>query len=208
MPGNYNTMKLLAKTIYQRDRKYDMALQLYLMLNNVYPDDTEILSYLGRCYARKGDWDSVREYFEKAISSAQRKKEDTWYLYRDWGHLNVRYCMDGEAENNFEQARELLRQETGHDDDPGILAAEGFMMERNHNIPEAIAKYEAALQLNNRHEFTIQNYANLLRRNGNEKDAKKLEMYLINDDFEGLGDRTDDFYSGFDIIFDDDTDDD
>lgn len=203
LPGNHNTMKLLAKTIYQRDKNYDMALQLYLMLNDAYPDDTETLSYLGRCYARKEDWDSVRSYFEKAISAAQKKMEDTWYLYRDWGHLNVRYYMDEEAESNFEQARTLLRQETSQDDDPGILAAEGFMMERNRDINGAIEKYEAALSLNYRHEFTIHNYAALLRKRDDEDYAKELEQRLVDDSFDRLGELTDDFYSGFDIIFDD-----
>lgn len=206
LPGNIVTLKQLAKTLYQRDKNYSTALQIYRMLNEAYPGDVEVLSYLGRCYARKNEWDCTKEYFEEAIRIAASKNEETWYLYRDWGHLNLRYYMEEEATEHFAQARSLLIQECGQSDDPGILAAEGFMLERNLDISGAIAKYKAALELNSRHEFTIHNYASLLRKCGEDKEAYELEKQIVNDDFEGLGELTDSFFSGFDIIPDIDGD--
>lgn len=206
LPGNVITLKQLAKTLYQRDKNYSTALQIYRMLNDAYPGDVEVLSYLGRCYARSNNWDLVKKYFEDAITMSARQKEETWYLYRDWGHLNVRYDMEEDAKKHFDKARMLLVQECGQLDDAGILAAEAFMLERHHDIPRAIEKYEAALELNNRHEFTIHNYAALLRKRGDEETAKMLEERIINDNFEGLGELTDSFFSGFDIIMDIDGD--
>ena len=142
----------------------------------------------------------VKTYFEKAISAAEQKREDTWYLYRDWGHLYVRYYMDTEAEEKFSEARRLLYQEIGLKDDAGILAAEGFLAERNHDLNAAAEKYEAALSYNCYHEFTIQNYANLLRKQGNISAATKLEERLLNSNYESLGEPTDSFYSCFDIF--------
>lgn len=200
LPGNVNTLKQLSKSLYQRDKNYSMALQIYKILYEVDNNDVEVLSYLGRCYARQSNWDFVKTYFEKAISAAEQKKEDTWYLYRDWGHLYVRYYMDAEAEEKLSEARRLLHIETMQDDDAGILAAEGYLAERNHDIDGAVEKYEAALCQNYYHEFTIQNYANLLRKQGNISAATNLEERLLNDNYESLGESTDSFYSGFDIL--------
>lgn len=186
--------------IDQRDKNYSMALQIYQILYEVDNNDVEVLSYLGRCYARQGNWDLVKTYFEKAISAAEQKKEHTWYLYRDWGHLYVRYYMDTEAEEKLSEARRLLHIETMEDDDAGILAAEGHLAERNHDIDGAVEKYEAALNQNYYHEFTIQNYANLLRKQGDISAATNLEERLLNDNYESLGESTDSFYSGFDIL--------
>ena len=199
LPGNVNTLKQLSKSLYQRDKNYSMALQIYQILYEIDNDDVEILSYLGRCYARQGEWNLVKIYFQKAISVAEQKREDTWYLYRDWGHLYVRYYMDVEAEEKFSEARRLLYQETGLKDDAGILAAEGFLAERNHDPDGAAKKYEDALKYNSYHEFTIQNYANLLRKQGNITAATKLEEQLLNATYERLGEPTDSFYSCFDI---------
>lgn len=200
LPGNVNMLKQLAKDLYQRKKDYSTSLQIYHILGNAYPDDVEVLSYLGRCYARKNDWDKAQKYFEDAIAKASDQGEDTWYLYRDWGHLNVRFYMEEDACEHFKKARKLLLQECGQQDDASILAAEGFLLERSHDVPGAISKYEAALALNEHHEFTLSNYAKLLRRQGDTAGASRLEDRLMRDSFEGLGEMTDTFYSGFDII--------
>ena len=200
LPGNVTTLKQLAKTLYQRERNYTAALQLYRMLNEAYQQDVEVLSYLGRCYARTDKWDLTESYFQKAILCATDQREDTWYLYRDLGHLYVRYGNEEKAQYNFALAREYLTRQTGQTDDAGILAAEGFMLERNHDFSGAAEKYEAALALNESHEFTIRNYANLLRRQGNMQQADALEQQLIVSRYENLGEPTDGFYSGFDIV--------
>lgn len=200
LPGNVSTLKQLAKMLYQRDKNYLTARQIYHMLQDAYPNDVEVLSYLGRCYARANDWERTQKYFRDAIAVAASQGEDTWYLYRDWGHLNVRFYMDEDAQRNLSKARALLQQECGQEDDAGILAAEGFLLERNHDLIGAIEKYEAALAINRCHEFTISNYAKLLRKSGDISGADKLEAMLSKESFEGLGEATDNFYSGFDII--------
>lgn len=200
LPGNVSTLKQLAKTLYQRDKNYTAARQIYYILNTACPKDVEVLSYLGRCCARMNDWEQTEKYFKDAIDVAESSGEDTWYLYRDWGHLNVRFYMDEEAQNNFSKARILLRQECHREEDAGILSAEGFLLERNQDIHGAMEKYEAALAINRHNEFTISNYSKLLRKYGNDEYASELESMLGGENFDGLGESTDDFYSGFDII--------
>lgn len=199
LPGNLNTLKQLAKVLYQRDKNYPMALQLYQILFEAYPEDIEVLSYLGRCYARHGNWEMVTEYFTRAVDAAQRQGEYTWYLYRDWGHMYVRYYMEAEAVEKFAEARVRLLRETGLTDDAGILAAEGFLAERNHDLAGAAEKYESALSFNSAHEFTITNYANLLRRQGKAAEAAALEQRLL-DAGAVLGESTDSFFSDFDMV--------
>ena len=176
-----------------------MALQLYQILFEAYPEDIEVLSYLGRCYARHGNWEMVTEYFTRAVDAAQRQGEYTWYLYRDWGHMYVRYYMEAEAVEKFAEARVRLLRETGLTDDAGILAAEGFLAERNHDLAGAAEKYESALSFNSAHEFTITNYANLLRRQGKAAEAAALEQRLL-DAGAVLGESTDSFFSDFDMV--------
>lgn len=200
LPGNVNTLKQLAKVLYQRDKNYTMALQLYLILYETDHNDVEVLSYLGRCYARLGKWEETKTYFTNAISSAKHQKEDTWYLYRDWGHMYVCFYLDAEAKEKFAEARYHLHQETLMDDDAGILAAEGILAERNHDLAGAVEKYEAALRCNLYHEFTIQNYSSLLRRQGKTEAANELEERLLNANFENLGELTDSLYSGLYIL--------
>ena len=86
------------------------------------------------------------------------------------------------------------------EDDAGILAAEAFLEERKGNILKAIEIYETALTYNHYHEFTIHNYADLLRRQGKEQDADKLEERLVNGAYDNLGEPTDSLFSGFDIV--------
>ena len=200
LPGNLNTLKQLAKVLYQQDKNYSMALQLYQILYEAYPQDIEVLSYLGRCYARQGNWDRVTEYFTLAVEAAQRQGENTWYLYRDWGHMYVRYYMETEAVEKFAEARARLQRETGLTDEAGILAAEGFLAERNHDLAGAAEKYESALSFNSAHEFTITNYASLLRRQGKAAEAAALEQRLLDAGAELLGEPTDSFFSGFDMV--------
>lgn len=88
--------------------------------------------------------------------------------------------MDKEAKEKFSEARTRLHQETVMDDDAGILAAEGFLAEREHDLERAVEKYEAALHCNANHEFTIQNYSTLLRRQGKTLAANQLEERLLN----------------------------
>lgn len=200
LPGNATNLKQLAKALYQQERNYTAALQLYQMLNHAYPQDVEVLSYLGRCYARMDQWDLTEEYFQKAVSCAEAQRDETWYLYRDLGHLYVRYSNDEKARDKFSLAREHLVRQTGQTDDAGILAAEGFMLERNQDFSGAAEKYEAALAINTIHEFTICNYANLLRRQGNDQQADTLEQRLITSRNESLGEPTDNFCSDFEIV--------
>ena len=144
-----------ARTIYQQYHEYDAALQIYNIINQTFEDDAEVLAYIGRCNARLDNWTEVERYFEKAISVSKSRGDEIWYLYRDWGHLLVRYDYIKEASQKLERARVELCKETTMIDDPAILAAEGYICEQNGDLDGAEEKYLEALDYNYAHKYTI-----------------------------------------------------
>ena len=179
--GNKEVLKLHARTIYQQYHEYDAALQIYDIINQTFEDDAEVLAYIGRCNARLDNWTEVERYFEKAISVSKSRGDEIWYLYRDWGHLLVRYDYIKEASQKLERARVELRKETTMIDDPAILAAEGYICEQNGDLDGAEEKYIEALDYNYAHKYTIYYYSKLLVRLGRESEARLLKRR--SDDF-------------------------
>ncbi len=173
--GNKETLKLHARTIYQQYHEYAAALQIYNIINQTFDDDPEVLAYIGRCSARMDHWIDVEKYFKKAIEVSEWRGDDTWYLYRDWGHILVRYNYVNDACDKFSKARIKLRNETGMEDDPAILAAEGYIYEKNGELENAEEKYKEALGYNYAHKYTIYYYSKLLRKTDRISEAKELE---------------------------------
>lgn len=180
LSGNKEALKLHARTIYQQYHEYGAALQIYNIINQTFEDDPEVLAYIGRCNARMDNWAEVERYFKKAIETSKWKGDDTWYLYRDWGHILVRYNYVEEASQKFNKARAELRRETGASDDPAILAAEGYISEQFGDTRGAEDKYKEALGYNYAHKFTIYYYSKLLRKLGREGEAADLENRVEN----------------------------
>lgn len=178
LSGNKEVLKLHARTIYQQYHEYSAALQIYNIINKTFEDDSEVLAYIGRCSARLDNWNDVERYFKRAIEVARRREDETWYLYRDWGHLLIRYNYVDEAKQKFNRARTILRIETNMNDDPAILAAEGYIYEQDGDFDEAEEKYKEALNYNYTHEYTIYYYSKLLKKLDRNSEAKELESRI------------------------------
>ncbi len=177
LPGNITTLKSQAKQLY-RLKEYNRALDIYTIINAASPDDPEALSYLGRCEARNGNWPAANRYFESAIEASNKLGKHTWYLFRDWGHMNILAERREDAALHFRLAREHLKIETGEEDDAGILAGEGYAYELAKDFPSAKSKYAEALKRNPFHEFTIDRYATILEREGDYITSEKLRSKL------------------------------
>ncbi len=178
LTGNKETLKLHARTIYQQFHEYEAALEIYNIINQTFEDDAEVLAYIGRCSARMDNWSDAKKYFEKAINVSRWKGDDTWYIYRDWGHILVRFNYIDDALAKFKEARIALRNETTMEDDPAILAAEGFIFEKYEDIFSAEEKYKEALKFNYAHKYTIYYYSKLLKRIGRTSEARELESRI------------------------------
>ncbi len=186
LDGNRETLKVHAKAIYQKDKEYGTAFELYKMLDEVFADDTEVLSYLGRCSARLSQWKDSTSYFKRAIQCAKDRKEETWYLYRDWAHILIRYDKLEDGEEMLKEAQKLLQIETERKEDAAILAAEGYILDSHGETEKAINKYEDALSCVWNHGFAIHYYSNLLKRLGEKDRAKELLERIEKNDMEPL----------------------
>ncbi len=173
--GNKETLKLHARTVYQQYHEYEAALQIYNMIDKTFEEDAEVLAYIGRCSARMDHWPDVEKYFNKAIEVSKWRGDNTWYIYRDWGHILVRYNYVSDAKKKFDKARTELLKETGMQDDPAILAAEGYICEKEGEIDSAEEKYKEALRYSYAHKYTIYYYSKLLKKMRRDEEARELE---------------------------------
>lgn len=178
LDGNRETLKMHAKIMYQKYKEYNSAFEVYKILDEVFADDTEVLSYLGRCSARLIHWEESKKYFKRAIQCASERKEQTWYLYRDWAHILIRYGRIEEGQEKLAESQICLKKETEKSEDAAILAAEGYILDSRGEIENAINKYEKALEYVWNHRFAIHYYSKLLKKLGENDKARVLQERL------------------------------
>jgi Tfp pilus assembly protein PilF len=165
-------LKTAARQLYKIYRSYDQALNIYLTLRGVRPDDLDILSYIGRCFGRKQQWDDCAEAFQDAVRMAQVTGRSEAWIYRDWGHIYARY-------KRYNEARDVLQKAEARDpEDPSIVSASAFIKWQEGEYDEAEALFEKALGFNNNHTYTLRYYAKMLRELGRSEPASKLELRL------------------------------
>ena len=181
--GNKETLKSNARILYKKYQMYDKAYEIYKILNEVFAPDPEVLAYLGRCSARLSNWDDVQNFFDRAIKESALNQQSVSYLYRDWGHILVRFNRFTSAKEKLNTANTLYRTENGpHAKDPAILSALAYISWQEHDEPKAVELFEEALTANYRHEFTIFNYAKFLRSCGNNSYASELEARVSHEE--------------------------
>lgn len=187
-------LKQAAKVLYKNERDYDRALKVYLTLNELIGDDLEVLSYIGRCYGRRQQWDNCREAFDDAIRIANLTGQGTAWLYRDLGHIYSRFQRYEEARQVLEIARSITPG------DPSIVAAEAYMYGREGKDEVSERLFKEALSLNSNHTYTLRYYSKLLRQAGRSGEAAVFESRLR----ELEGGQADAFYVYGDLDDDDD----
>lgn len=165
-------IKPAARTVYQEYRNYGKALELYTLLADVAPDDVEVAAYIGRCYARLGQWVDSDTAFEKAVSVANKIGQPSWWIYRDWGHIRARYQFYSEAHRLLDIA------EARHPNDASIKSARANMYWKQGDIDRARENFENALRANEYHEFSLTFYAKLLDYVGDRNYAATLRKRL------------------------------
>lgn len=149
-------LKLSARKIYREYRNWPNALSLYRLLAEIVPDDPEVLAYLGRCYARLGQWDESDNSFQKALDMASKTGRPIWWIYRDWGHIKARYDFYTAAKELFDRASDI------HPYDPSIKATLAYMHWKSGDDDIAYDLFEEALNLESYHEYTLTFYPKFL----------------------------------------------
>lgn len=165
-------IKPTARQIYREFRDYPRALSLYRLLADVTPDDTEVLAYLGRCYARLQQWDDSDKSFRQAIDIALKIGKPAWWIFRDWGHIKARF-------EHFQQAEELLLQaKDKNPNDASIKASLAYMKWRQGAPEEARELFEDGYNNNPNNRYILTFYPKLLNELGESDYAKSLRERL------------------------------
>lgn len=165
-------IKPAARKIYREQRSYDKALSLYEIASQVVPDDPEVWAYIGRCYARLGQWNDSDSNFNKAIEVARKAGLIPWWIYRDWGHIRARFQFYSIAEDMFAKASSWKPY------DPSINASLAYMRWHQGKHSEARKLFEEALRVNPNHEYTLTYYSKMLDGLGEGDYADELREKL------------------------------
>ncbi len=168
----YEEIYPAAKILYDQ-KQYDNALSIFIKLTEIRPHDFRVWAYVGRCYARKGQWNDCDESFERAIEYAELSKEPTWWLYRDWAHIHARYGHRERAQNLLTNAKN-----TGGSSDPSCLACQAVIYWRNNDKERAEQTFEAVLKINDKHAYTLFMYSQFLDEKGDKDYANRLRSRL------------------------------
>jgi tetratricopeptide (TPR) repeat protein/predicted amidohydrolase len=165
-------LKPAARKLYREDRDYPRALSLFRLIAEVVPSDPEVLAYVGRCYARMGQWPDSDTSFEGAIQAANRLGQPTWWIHRDWGQIRARYSFYAEARQHLDRAHE------SNHSDPSIKAALAYMHWHQGDRSRARELFEQAVRLGPYHEYTLTYYPRLLEELGDAEYADMLRARL------------------------------
>jgi tetratricopeptide (TPR) repeat protein len=165
-------IKPAARKLYREQKNWHGALALYRLLREVVPDDVQVIAYIGRCYARLGQWNECDQGFREAINIAGLTGKTIWWIYRDWGHIKARYSYYLEAEEYFQRASEI------NPNDVSIKASRAYMSWKQGNYSIAYELFEEALVLEPYDEYTLTFFSKFLDRNGEPEYARILRDRL------------------------------
>lgn len=168
----YEEMYPAARLLYA-DRRYDRAFKLFALLSESRPNEPNVWAYLGRCAARQQQWTDCDSFFRKALKVASAIKQNTGWIYRDWGQIYARF-------KNFDKAKELFAEakKEGGRDDLSLLASEAFVDWETGHRESAEPKFKFLLNNFEPRGYTIQTYAMLLDKAGESSKADELRKQL------------------------------
>ena len=149
-------IKPAARKVYREERNYHKALSLYKLLADITSDDPEVLAYVGRCYARLGQWQDCDSAFQDAIDTAMKVGKTTWWLYRDWGQIRARFRFYTEAKQHLDMAA------TRHPNNASIESSLGYLYWQQGDEEQAKEHFERGLQLNPYSDYTLTFYPKFL----------------------------------------------
>jgi tetratricopeptide (TPR) repeat protein len=165
-------IKPVARSIYRVERNYDRALELFRLAERVAPDDPEVSAYVGRCYARLGQWGESDNAFHRALDAAARAGRPTWWIHRDWGHIRARFKYYSLAEEHLARAAE------SHPNDPAIKSSLAYMHWQLGHVERAYELFEEAYALSHEHQYTLMYFARFLEDSGDVTRAARLRTEL------------------------------
>jgi len=168
----YDEIFPAARQLYMQQR-YDKALELFMSLAEMRPNDPVVWAYVGRCHGRRAQWHDCDKAFERSLLAAEKTKQPTWWIHRDWGHIRMRFGFYDDAVQHLAAARRTDKRI-----DPSLIAAEANIAWKSGNIPEARDGFERVLGVNPNHTYTLRTYARLLDEEGEKGYADELRERL------------------------------
>jgi len=168
----YDEMFPAAKQLYAQ-QLYDRAFELFSALAEMRPNDPAVWAYVGRCHGRRGQWHDCDEAFKHALQIAERTKQATWWIHRDWGHIRARFGFHPDALRHLADAKKASSRI-----DPSCVAAEAFISWKTGDISEARDGFEHALRIDANHTYSLDTYARLLDEEGETEYADELRRRL------------------------------
>lgn len=168
-----------ARTLYV-SRYYDRALHLFKCIGELRPNDPAIWAYIGRCFGRKQQWSDCDSAFRKAIKLAEKLKQDTWWLHRDWAHIQLRYSHNKD-DIRFNEGKKHLddAKKAGGEKDPSVMAAEAYLLWQEKQPDEAKKLFEAILKIAPDQTYTLTEYQHMLRVLGDEVSLKRADELRV-----------------------------
>jgi tetratricopeptide (TPR) repeat protein len=135
MPNEPELLRNLG-IVYQKQHRYEAAIEKYLALAELRPNDPEVHFNLGKCYQGMRAWDDAAKSFEKALE-----------LEPGDGKSHYNLALTLRALGRYQD--ELVALENAWRADPdisGIAALLGTVYAREERFGEAIAAFEASLE--------------------------------------------------------------
>lgn len=168
----YDEIFPAARQLYVQEQ-YDKAFDLFMSLAEMRPNDPVVWAYVGRCHGRRGQWQDCDNAFKRSLQAAEKTKQPTWWIHRDWGHIRARFGFYPDAAQHLGDAKKANRRV-----DPSCIAAEAYIAWKSGNVPDARDGFERVLKIDAKHAYTLSTYARLLDEEGKKGYADELRKRL------------------------------
>jgi tetratricopeptide (TPR) repeat protein len=157
-----------------RDNDEEQYLTYMLKLDNISPLNVERKCEIGKCFVRKRETESAKEFFDKAIACAQEEaKRYLCTIISDIAHAMLEASPE-HSEKYYTQFFEVKGDELSKDD---IVAfnRRGIAMRKQGKWREALENYETALKIDPEDLNLLYNYA--LAYADGEQHRKAVDLY-------------------------------
>ncbi len=168
----YDEVFPAARQLYVQ-QQYDKAFDLFMSLAEMRPSDPVVWAYVGRCHGRRGQWQDCDEAFKRSLQAAEKTKQPTWWIHRDWGHIRARFGFYPAAAQHLVDAKKANRRV-----DPSCIAAEAYIAWKSGDVPDARDGFERVLKIDPNHAYTLSTYPRLLYEQGEREYADELRKRL------------------------------
>lgn len=148
-------------------KRHDIITEELERAEERYPDNVEILSFLGFVFGEMGSYDRAIETFEDALTVVDSDKERSTL----WGYIGDMYDMMGKATKSYKAYDKALKF---NPDNESVLNNYAYHLSLiDKNLDKALEMSERAIKLDAGNYTFIDTYAWVLHRLGRNDEAKQ-----------------------------------